>query len=107
MSDISFDSVTVSAETIHHKRRVLNRLRRARGQLTALIDALENNAPRRDVVIQLSAVSKALDRAGFAIVAQGVKHCLGRSVGSPHGQDEPPEQHLTLEELEKLFLILA
>ncbi|MDR1078407.1 MAG: metal-sensitive transcriptional regulator [Propionibacteriaceae bacterium] len=105
MSDISSDNI--AAEVVHHKRRVLNRLRRARGQLTALIDAIEHDVPRRDIVIQLSAVSKALDRAGFAIVAQGVKHCLGRSVGSPHGQDEPLEHHLTLEELEKLFLILA
>ncbi|MDR1386681.1 MAG: metal-sensitive transcriptional regulator [Propionibacteriaceae bacterium] len=101
------DAAQALDEVAHHKRRVLNRLRRARGQLTALITAIESNAPRRDIVIQLSAVSKAIDRAGFAIVSQGVKHCMGRAVGSPHGQNEPPEHYLTLEELEKLFLILA
>ena len=47
------------------KRKVVNRLRRAHGQLAAVIAAVEQDAHCRDVVQQLSAVSKALDRAGF------------------------------------------
>ncbi|MFP3380628.1 metal-sensitive transcriptional regulator, partial [Bacillus sp. SIMBA_069] len=49
------------------QKPVLNRLRRARGQLNAVIDAIENGEKCRDVVIQLAAVSSALDRAGFQI----------------------------------------
>ena len=79
------------------QRRILNRLRRARGQLNAVIDAVEDGRSCRDVVTQLSAVSAALDRAGFAVVSTAMKECLAGA-----GEDG-----LTTEELEKLFLTLA
>ncbi|HZK36043.1 MAG TPA: metal-sensitive transcriptional regulator [Aeromicrobium sp.] len=55
---------------------VLNRLRRAQGQLAAVITMIEAGRDCKDVVTQLAAVSKALDRAGFTIVASGMRHCL-------------------------------
>ncbi|AUS30506.1 MULTISPECIES: metal-sensitive transcriptional regulator [Rhodococcus] len=79
---------------------VLNRLRRAHGQLAGVISMIENGRDCKDVVTQLAAVSKALDRAGFKIVASGLRECL--SGGSAEGQ-EP----MTEAELEKLFLALA
>lgn len=51
---------------------VLNRLRRARGQLEGVIAMIESGRDCKDVVTQLAAVSKALDRAGFKIVATGL-----------------------------------
>ena len=80
------------------QRRILNRLRRARGQLDAVIIAVEGGGSCRDVVTQLAAVSSALDKAGFAIVASAMKDC----VNDPDAQDG-----LTTAELEKLFLMLA
>ena len=44
---------------------VLTRLRRAHGQLGGVIAMIEQGRSCRDVVIQLAAVSRALDRAGF------------------------------------------
>ncbi|MDN6175568.1 MAG: metal-sensitive transcriptional regulator [Brevibacterium sp.] len=88
------------------QRKIANRLKRARGQLDAVIDAVENEGSCRDVVTQLSAVSTALDRAGFLVVSTAMKHCLD----SPEASDTPksPEEgSLTIEELEKLFLSLA
>lgn len=55
---------------------VINRLKRAQGQLSAVVRMLEEGAECKDVVTQLSAVSKALDRAGFAIIATGLEQCL-------------------------------
>jgi DNA-binding FrmR family transcriptional regulator len=49
------------------------------------------------VVTQLAAVSRALDRAGFKILASGMRQCLTAEDGAP----------LTEEQLEKLFLTLA
>ncbi|MET9349968.1 metal-sensitive transcriptional regulator [Streptomyces termitum] len=77
---------------------VLNRLRRAQGQLAAVITMIESGRDCKDVVTQLAAVSRALDRAGFKIVAGGMRQCLAE------GSDAPP---MTEEELEKLFLTLA
>ena len=80
-------------------RKVLNRLRRAQGQLASVITAVESGAECRDVVIQLAAVSKALDRAGFTIVSTAMKQCIT----SPDDPSDP----MTVDELEKLFLALA
>lgn len=79
---------------------VLNRLRRAQGQLNGVITMIEQGRDCKEVVTQLAAVSKALDRAGFKIVASGLRDCIN---GTKHG-DGPP---LTEAELEKLFLALA
>ncbi len=54
---------------------VLNRLRRAQGQLAGVISMIEQGRDCKDVVTQLAAVSKALDRAGFKIVATGMREC--------------------------------
>jgi DNA-binding FrmR family transcriptional regulator len=76
---------------------VLNRLRRAHGQLAGVIAMIEDGRDCADVVTQLAAVSRALDRAGFKIVASGLRQCLSES-GEPA---------MTEEQLEKLFLSLA
>ncbi|AWZ03445.1 MULTISPECIES: metal-sensitive transcriptional regulator [Streptomyces] len=78
---------------------VLNRLRRAQGQLAGVIAMIEAGRDCKDVVTQLAAVSKALDRAGFKIVASGMRQCMNNADGT-----QPP---MTEEELEKLFLALA
>lgn len=78
------------------KRKVANRLRRAHGQLAAVINAVESDAPCRDIVQQLSAVSKALDRAGFLVVSSALKECLTN-----------PDNDLDSDEPEQLFLSLA
>jgi DNA-binding FrmR family transcriptional regulator len=78
------------------KPQVLNRLRRARGQLDAVIAALDDDADCRAVVTQLVAVSSAINRAGFVIVSHGMKNCLA-------GEDSDS----TIEEMEKLFMMLS
>ena len=92
------------------QRKVLNRLKRAQGQLAGVIAAVESGAECRDVVLQLAAVSKALDRAGFTIVSSAMRHCLARR-DEPDGADRmptPPHRDpVTVDELEKLFLALA
>ena len=61
---------------------------------------IENGRDCKDVVTQLAAVSKALDRAGFKIVASGLRECLS-------GDSADSREPMTEAELEKLFLALA
>ena len=82
-------------------RKPLNRLKRAQGQLGAVIAAVESGADCRAVVTQLAAVSSAIDRAGFTIISSAMKECLVDS-----GTDGETKQ-LSVDELEKLFLSLA
>jgi len=79
---------------------VLNRLRRAHGQLAGVISMIENGRECKDVVTQLAAVSRALDKAGFKIVATGLRQCLT-------GDNSDNKEPMTEAELEKLFLALA
>lgn len=79
---------------------VLNRLRRAQGQLNGVISMIEQGRECKDVVTQLAAVSRALDRAGFKIVATGLRECV---LGAGADGKAP----MTEAELEKLFLSLA
>lgn len=80
-------------------RAALNRLKRARGQLDAVIRMVEDGEPCEPTVTQLAAVSKALDRAGFMLISAGLKDCLAE------GDDEQRDSNL--ERLEKVFLSLA
>lgn len=79
-------------------KATVNRLRRAQGQLAGVIRMLEEQRDCKDVVTQLAAVSRALDKAGFTIVATGLKQCVLE--GGESSED-------ALAEMEKLFLSLA
>jgi DNA-binding FrmR family transcriptional regulator len=79
-------------------RPILNRLRRAEGQLAGVIRMLEEDRECGEVLPQLSAVSKALSKAGFAIVASSLRECLADPAG---------DGATDLASLEKLFLSLA
>jgi DNA-binding FrmR family transcriptional regulator len=76
---------------------VVKRLRRAQGQIGGILKMIEDGRDCQDIVTQLAAVSKALDRAGFAVIALGLRQCI-----------VDPESHsMDVESMEKLFLSLA
>ena len=77
---------------------VVNRIKRAQGQLAGVLRMLEEGRDCEDVVTQLAAVSRALDRAGFAIIASGLQQCLSTS---------DDLNSLDVKKMEKLFLSLA
>ena len=55
---------------------VTRRLRRIEGQVRGLQQMLAEERDCRDVVTQLSAANKALEQAGFLLVAAGLTWCL-------------------------------
>jgi len=80
---------------------VIRRLRRAQGQLGGVIKMIEEGRDCADVVTQLAAASRALDRAGFRIIATGLEQCArGEREGDSAARDDRAQ-------LEKLFLSLA
>lgn len=77
---------------------VIKRLRRAHGQIAGVLRMIEEGRDCEDVVTQVAAVSKALDRAGYAIISTGLKQCLLDSGGI---------DSVDSAKMEKLFLALA
>lgn len=95
-------SPTSEATYDERRHRVLNRLKRARGQLDAVIRAFEAGENCRDVTTQLAAVTKALDKASYAMIYMIMNDCVDAENGEEVDRFVPKE-----EELEKLFLMLA
>ncbi|WP_127506250.1 metal-sensitive transcriptional regulator [Actinoplanes solisilvae] len=79
---------------------VIKRLRRAEGQIRGIIAMLESGRDCTDVVTQLAAVSKALDRAGFKIIATGLRQCIT-------AEQDGKKPTVDMAQMEKLFLSLA
>lgn len=74
------------------------RLRRIEGQVGGILKMIEEGRDCREVIQQIAAVSKALDRAGFKVVIGQMSECLANP-DSADGMDPV--------ELEKLFLSLS
>jgi DNA-binding FrmR family transcriptional regulator len=77
---------------------VIRRLQRAQGQIGGVIKMIEEGRDCADVVTQLAAASRALDRAGFKIIATGLQQCALDSQGTGD---------VDRAQLERLFLSLA
>ena len=77
---------------------VVKRLRRVRGQVGGIVQMIESGRDCKDVITQLAAVSRALDRAGFKLIASGLEQCIS---------DDSEKAIADRAQLEKLFLALA
>ncbi|WP_369208774.1 metal-sensitive transcriptional regulator [Streptomyces sp. PU-14G] len=91
--------LTMAAEEL---KTAVNRLRRAQGQIAGVIRMIEDGRDCEEVVTQLAAASRALDKAGFAIIATGLQHCMADADGAAAGDRDEMRARL-----EKLFLSLA
>src|SRR5680860_1294312 len=78
---------------------VVARLKRAQGQIGGIVRMIEDGRDCSEVVAQLAAASRALDRAGFKIIATGMRQCMV--------SDDAGTRRLDEAELERLFLSLA
>jgi DNA-binding FrmR family transcriptional regulator len=78
---------------------VIKRLRRIEGQIGGIVKMIEDGRDCSAVVTQLAAASKALSKAGFAVISTGMRYCSTTEDGGSREVD--------LRELERLFLTLA
>ena len=123
MGDVA-GQASSSGEVAAQQRKIVNRLKRARGQLSAVIEGIESGKGCVDVVTQLAAVNTAIERAGFLILSCAMQRALASSSGSGEhlGDGEQPEalaapeapasrhflegEQLSQAQLEKLFMML-
>ena len=79
---------------------VIPRLRRVEGQVAGIARMVESDRECRDVVQQIAAASKALDRVAYKMLAAHLKSCL-------LDEESAAASGYTPQELEKLFMSLA
>ena len=77
---------------------ISKRLRRAHGQLGAIVRMLDEGASCEEIVIQMAAVSKAVNTAAFNLISASLKEC-------PINPDV--DSGLMTAKFQKLFLSLA
>ena len=77
---------------------ISKRIKRAQGQLGAVARMLEEGRNCDEIVIQMSAVSKAVNTAAFTLIYASLKECL---IEGKTNHDAVTER------LQKLFLTLA
>ena len=76
------------------------RLRRVEGQVRGIQQMLADGRDCRDVVTQLSAATKALEQAGFLLVAAGLTWCVSHP-------EEAEAEGYQLSDVQRMFLKLA
>jgi DNA-binding FrmR family transcriptional regulator len=80
-------------------KEVLNRLRRAEGQLRGVQRLIEDGADCKAVVTQLNAAQSALHKTGLRLMAAGLRYCLA-------DPERAETEGMTPERMEELFLSL-
>lgn len=78
--------------------QVTNRIKRARGQLDAVLRMIDDGRDCSEIITQMAAVSKAVNTAAFTLLSSGLRECV---VENRKGSDEVAAQ------LQKLFASLA
>lgn len=76
------------------------RLRRIEGQVRGIQQMLGEQRDCRDVVTQISAANKALEQAGFVLVAAGLTWCLS-------DPERSAAEGYALADVQKMFTKLA
>ena len=79
---------------------IVKRLRRVEGQIGGVIRMLQDGRECADVVTQIAAARRALDRAGFKLLSSGMQQCLA-------GAADGSKPAMTTEQMERMFLSLA
>ena len=77
---------------------ISKRLKRAHGQLAAVIRMMEEARNCDEIVTQMSAVSKAVNTAAFTLISTSLRECI---------VEDKRDSKAVQEKLQKLFLSLA
>lgn len=77
---------------------ITKRLKRAHGQMGAVVRMIEEGRSCEDVITQMAAVSKAINTAAFTLISSSLKECLA---------DPVADGDVMTDKLQRLFLSLA
>lgn len=77
---------------------ITKRLKRAHGQMGAIIRMVEEGRSCEDVVMQMSAVGKAVNTAAITLISASLKECI---------ESEHSDTEVITARLQKLFLSFA
>ena len=77
---------------------IARRMKRANGQMSAIVRMLEEGRTCEEIVTQMAAVGKAINTAAFTLISASLKECI---------EENKTNSDAVTEKLKKLFLSLA
>lgn len=86
MEELLHDQPTVPLSD-NEKQATINRLKRIEGQVRGIQRMVEENRYCIDILIQISAISAALKKAGYNIAERHMKHCVKKAINSGDGDE--------------------
>ena len=80
----------------HYNKNIINRMKRAEGQMRGILAMMEDGKDCSDVVTQLSAVRSSIDRAMGIIVAENLVACVNDQEKDGISKEESVQQAINL-----------
>jgi DNA-binding FrmR family transcriptional regulator len=80
------------------KRELINRFRRVQGQIGGLVTMIEEERDCTDIVTQIAATKKALERAGILLLTSALTECIA---------DNKKSSEVRRIELQRAFMSLS
>ncbi|MPM68903.1 hypothetical protein SDC9_115838 [bioreactor metagenome] len=79
-----------------YNKNIINRIKRAEGQMRGILAMMEDGKNCSDVVTQLSAVRSSIDRAMGIIVAENLVSCVNDQEMDGISKEESVQQAINL-----------
>ena len=80
------------------KKKLLTRVKRAQGQVSAIHRMLDEDSPCLDVLVQIAAAQGALNKAGQELLAHHIQSCVQEVFenGSPEARENKMKDLMTI-----------
>jgi len=98
MSKTPVRKISHTLEDPQQIEAIAKRMKKANGQMAAVVRMLEEGRTCEDIVTQMAAVGKAINTAAFILISASLKECL---------EENKSNSSAVTEKLQKLFLSLA
>ncbi|MCA0983433.1 metal-sensing transcriptional repressor [Halobacillus yeomjeoni] len=91
----------VKPRTDEEKQAVLNRLKRIEGQVRGIQKMVEEDRYCVDVLIQISAINKALTKVGHNLMERHTHHCVSDAIKKGNGDEAIDELMKVVQQFSK------
>ncbi|WP_082234563.1 metal-sensing transcriptional repressor [Halobacillus massiliensis] len=91
----------VTPRTNKEKEAVMNRLKRIEGQVRGIQKMVEEDRYCVDILIQISAINKALNKVGFNLMERHTHHCVASAVKNGDGEEAIDELMKVIQQFSK------
>ncbi len=91
----------VTPRTDGEKQAVLNRLKRIEGQVRGIQKMVENDRYCVDILVQISAINKAINKVGYSLMERHTHHCVADAIQKGEGEEAIDELMKVVQQFSK------